>query len=209
MAAIPPGMRSFSYKAKTPGEQFISGTINAGDEAQAMQSLRELGLTEINLTLAATGAPLSTDDFFAFNQQLAQLAGAGLPVEYSLRLLAQEMRRGRLQSVIEQVAGDMERGKTMAQAIDARRGQFPPLYARIIDAGVRCGNLQAVLLNLGRHLSMVKRIQNLLWQTFTYPVLVLFMFMIAAGYVVVAVVPRLHGDIFTPRVYFGVPPPEM
>src|SRR5687768_8064274 len=50
------------------------------------------------------GGALRGEDFAAFNQQLAQLTKAGLPVEHGLRLIAGDMRRGRLSRTIEQVA---------------------------------------------------------------------------------------------------------
>ena len=71
-----------------------------------------------------------------FNQQLAQLAGAGLPVEQGLRLVAQEMRRGSMRRTIDLVAAELESGKTLPEAVAAHRDKFPPLYSELIDAGI-------------------------------------------------------------------------
>ena len=100
---------------------------------------------------------LGGDDFVAFNQQLAQLAKAGLPLERGLRLIAADLGRGRLARAITEVADELERGTPLAEAFDRHRGRFPSLYGRLVDAGVRSGNLSEVLLNLGRHLDMGQR----------------------------------------------------
>ena len=116
--------------------------------------------------------PLRRDDFAAFNQQFAQLTRAGLPVEHGLRLIAGDMRRGRLARTIEQVAQELERGTPLGEAFDKHRGQFPTLYGRLIDAGVRGGDLPGVLLGLGRHLELVQRLRAALWRAISYPLMV-------------------------------------
>ena len=98
--------------------------------------------------------------FAAFNQQLAQLTGAGLPVEQGLRMIAAEMRKSSMRRTLDLVAAELESGKTLPEAVAAYRDKFPPLYAQLIDAGIRAGNLSGILLNLGRHLTLVRRLQS-------------------------------------------------
>jgi type II secretory pathway component PulF len=213
-------LKSFSYRALTPGKQPISGVLGASDEAEAMIVLRGMGLGDIRVgpvaeekmvggahpTLGGAGS-LRGEAFFAFNQQLAQLAGAGLPVEEGLQLVAREMRGGPARRTIEQVTAELSAGKTLSQAIESHRKQFPPLYGRLIDAGIRSGNLQGVLLNMGRHLTLVRRVQSMLWQTLTYPALVLVMFLGVFGFVLMKLIPQLHGILIGPefrwRAYGG------
>src|SRR5580704_1194319 len=91
MEPKPPASRAFSYEARTPSDKPISGSINAPDESAAMAALAELGLRDVRIAAARSGeGQLKGEDFFAFNLQLANLAGAGLPVEIGLSLLARE-----------------------------------------------------------------------------------------------------------------------
>jgi type II secretory pathway component PulF len=92
-----PGSGPFAYRAQTRDGQEISGTIDAADEADAQRRLQSLFLQNIQIRAASTSSrpgALRGEDFLVFNQQLAQLTGAGLPVEQGLRLVAREMRRG-------------------------------------------------------------------------------------------------------------------
>ena len=123
-------------------------------------------------TAAPTGKALRGDDFAAFNQQFAQLTRAGMPVEHGLRLIAGDMRRGRLSRTIEQVAEELERGTPLGEAFNKHRGQFPTLYGRLVDAGGRGGDLPGVLLGLGRHLELVQRLRATLWRALSYPLMV-------------------------------------
>ncbi|HEX4055651.1 MAG TPA: type II secretion system F family protein [Tepidisphaeraceae bacterium] len=190
--SVPHGA-TFSYRAVTPDGQRISGTIDAPDEPQALSRLQSLGLTQIEFQstgYAPRAKALRGEDFLAFNQQLAQLAGAGLPVEQGLRLIAAEMRRGSMRRTLDLVTAELESGKTLPQAVAAYRDKFPPLYAQLIDAGIRAGNLSGILLNLGRHLTLVRRLQAALWQTLTYPAIVVVAFFGVFYFLLVDLVPK-------------------
>jgi type II secretory pathway component PulF len=196
-------LSSFIYRARTADGQAISGAIDAADQSDADRLLANLQLQVLELSPAARPSHLRLprgqlrgEDFLAFNQQLAQLTGAGLPVERGLRLVAQEMRRGKLRRAVDAVATDLETGKTLPQAIEAHRNRFPPLYSRLIDAGIRAGNLSAVLLNLGRHLTLVRRLQTAIWRALAYPAIVLLAFLFIFLFVMARVVPLCRIEVF-------------
>jgi type IV pilus assembly protein PilC len=183
----------FAYRAQTHDGQDISGTIDAADADDARRRLQSLQLQDIQLGSSSPHArprALRGEDFLVFNQQLAQLTGAGLPVEQGLRLVAREMRRGSMRQTIDQVAAELESGKTLPEAVAAHRGQFPPLYSELIDAGIRSGNLSGILLNLGSHLTLIRRLQSMLWQTLSYPVIVLVTFFGVLYFILVELVPK-------------------
>ena len=90
---------TFAYRAQTVEGQPVTGTIDADDADQARQRLELLRLRVFELAPAgaskASGA-LRGEDFVTFNEQLAHLTAAGLPMEQGLRLIAQDLRRGRV-----------------------------------------------------------------------------------------------------------------
>ena len=172
--AVPESL--FSYQAQTEDGRRVSGTIESSDAESALDRLRGMRLRVVEVAAtapAAAGRPIRPDDVQAFNQQLAQLTAAGLPVEQGLRLIATDMRRGRFRRTIEALAAEMEGGTPLDQAFEKYRGQFPPLYGRLVRAGVKSGNLSAVLLGLGRHLDLVQRLRTTLWRATAYPLFVL------------------------------------
>lgn len=167
---------SFAYQAQTEQGQSLSGTIDASDAAQAARMLESLRLRVIQVEPVARpprSKPMRGEDFLAFNQQLTHLTRAGLPVEQGLRLIAQDLRSGRLAATVRQVADDLDRGIPLGEAFDSRRGQFPPLYGRLVTAGVQTSNLPGMLLNLGRHMELIYRLRAMLWRTVSYPLMAL------------------------------------
>jgi type II secretory pathway component PulF len=63
-----------------------------------------------------------------------------------------------------------------AAGCERRCGHFPPIYARLIEAGIRSGNLVGVLHSFGRHLATVARLRQELWRACAYPLVVLLAF---------------------------------
>ncbi|MFI5377856.1 MAG: type II secretion system F family protein [Tepidisphaerales bacterium] len=169
--------QSFSYRAQTRMGEALSGNLDADSAVDAQRKLDLLQLHVLELKPAdkprAGGGTLSADDLVAFNQQLIHLTSAGLPLERGLRLVAQEMRRGRLASAIRELAADLEAGTPIEKALEKRRGVFPASYARLLEAGVKSGSLAGVLLNLSRHLELMRRLRAALWRTLAYPLVVL------------------------------------
>ena len=188
----PPNI-SFDYRAQTLDGRAITGSIDAAGLEEAQRLLASMRLRVLEIEPAkrdARARALRGDDFIAFNQQLAHLTSAGLPVEHGLKLIAQDMRSGRLAATIKALSAEMEKGTPLEQAFEVHRERFPPLYSRLVAAGVSAGNLPGVLLNLGRHLELVHRLRAALWRAAAYPLIVL---------VGVAIVVLLLGFVVIPQ----------
>ena len=181
-----------------PGGPTLRGSVEATHPASAEAAIVALGLRPVRVTpavdepvVAASAAPAGAD-FYAFNQQLAHLTRAGLPVEPGIRLLAEDAGRGRLARGITAVSADLEAGVPLAEALGRHRDAFPPLYANLVDAGVRTGRLPEVLLNLGLHLRQSRRFASAIWQAGAYPLVVLLVLMIVTAFVGLSILPEFR-----------------
>jgi type II secretory pathway component PulF len=170
-----PQRQTFVYAAQTFDGQAMNGTVDAVDLDDASRRLAAMRLRIVRLEPTPqplTAKPLRGEDFAAFNQQLAHLAAAGMPIEHGLRLIAEDLQNGAMAQSIRDVAAELENGASLGEAFQRHQRQFPPLYGAIVEAGVRSGNLPAVLLNVGRHLDMVSRLRGTLWRASVYPLMV-------------------------------------
>ena len=206
-------LRSFRYEAQSIDGKRITGIIDADTPEWVTQQLGLLRLRLIRLDPIGPaeaaqppapaspgsadqelpprrGRPLRGDDFIAFNQQLAHLAKAGLPIESGLRLIARDMRSGRLAQTVRSIADELDKGIPIEQAFDKYRDRFPSLYGRLLGAGVRSGDMAGVLLGFGAHLEMLQRLRSALWRALSYPLAVL---------AALAVVLLLLGQYVIPR----------
>src|SRR4051812_46690888 len=121
MATAPLSFESFAYRAEAPGGENVSGTIDAATSDAADTLLRSLGLKVLEVSPAKRPVKLRAlrgDEFIAFNQQLARLTQAGLPVEQGLRLIARDVRSGRLARTINVLAQELEAGAPLPEAFE-------------------------------------------------------------------------------------------
>jgi type II secretory pathway component PulF len=169
--------RAFAYEAQTSLGHVFKGTLEAATPDEVHARLSELQLKVMQVSLAAQEAPkrraMAADEFVLFNQQLAHLTEAGLPVERGLRLIALDLQSGKLAGAAEEVAAELERGVPLQEAFGRHASRFPPLYGRLVEAGVSAGNLPAMLFNLGKHLELVGRLRRSLVRTLAYPLVVM------------------------------------
>ena len=205
-------MPIFEYEALGDGGRLMTGTLEAGDTGEARGLLDEMGLKVSSLKQAPRGrrgGSISRSEFLLFNQQLAAIAEAGIPLERSLRELAGDVTGKRMRKLILAVAADLESGLTIEQAVDKRKANFPPLYGRILAAGIKTGRLSEMLTSLNRHLETGRQTRRILFEAACYPVLVLALCMAVATFMFAVIVPQfqvlIEGlDMKTPRVTAAV-----
>lgn len=170
----------------------MTGTIEAADVEQAQSSLKELGLqvTELEQAKQAiTPKPVGRNEFLLFNEQLASLTKAGIPLERGMRELAEDAGSSRMKSLITGIADDLEKGVSIEQAIEKRRKYFPPLYGMILKAGIENGRLSEMLTNLNRHLQIEHRTRRIVLEAMTYPAVIMVLAAVLITFVFVMVVP--------------------
>jgi general secretion pathway protein F len=168
--------RTFGYRATLESGQELVGTLNATDESAARQALENLKLTVLQIWPAGAAqhaAPLGPDDFRSFNQQLAMLVKAGLPLEAGLDLLATESGSRKQNKSLAAINADLKGGMSLADAVARHGRSFPPDYAMLLEAGVKSNNLSQVLTSLGEHLDMRQKLRESLFQAIGYPAFVL------------------------------------
>jgi type IV pilus assembly protein PilC len=192
-------MPTFSYSGQLRSTNAISGTLDATTAEAAMAELQAAGIRVTSIAPAAAMVPvrpLSRDDFLYFNQQLASLAETGVALDKGLRILAKDLRRGRLRRAVEDIADDLERGIPLADAVDRRANLFPPLYAEILKSGVENNRLGTTLCNLNTHLLVMQDSRRMFWESVTYPLIVLILGFAVLSVFMVYVVPQQEELVF-------------
>jgi type IV pilus assembly protein PilC len=189
----------FAYEAQTLGGERFQGTLEAVSTEDAQARLSALQLRVLAVGPAEPVKPrkgeLGADEFLIFNQQLAHLTEAGLPIEKGLRLIALDLKSGRLSRAAQEVASELEKGVPLQEAFSRHATQFPPLYGKLVDAGAATGNLPGMLFNLGRHLELVSRLRRCLWRSLAYPAFVLAVTSLVFLFISLFVLPQF-GPIF-------------
>jgi type IV pilus assembly protein PilC len=169
-------MATFQYNALTPAGRLMKGTIEAGSHNEATELLRQMKL-DISFIEEAKPEKLKTaigrNEFLLFNQQLASIVKAGIPLEKGLRELSQDVSSGSMRKLINDIADELEAGTNIEEAFEKRQKHFPPLYGRILKAGVETGRLSEMLISLNRHLEMANQTRRIIFEAISYPIVIL------------------------------------
>lgn len=187
-------MPVFEYSGQLAGGQAISGTLEADTLARAREQLDRMGIEAASVAAAdrmRVMRPLSHEDIVFFNQQLASLASSGIALDQGLRIVAKDLKHGRLRRVLNELASDLERGVPLEHAVEQRSAAFPPLYAEILKAGVRNNQLGATLCNINSHLTLAGAGRRLFWESALYPLIVLFLGIGLVSFFMTVLVPQL------------------
>ncbi len=133
---------------------------------------------------------LSPLDFLVFNQQLATLLRAGIPVLQSLELLQRSQTSPYFREVLARVLDDVKSGVALSDSFATQSGLFPRLYSATLLAGERSGDLVSVLERYITYQQMMDVVRRRVMTALTYPAVLL---ALAFGLVIILmtyVIPR-------------------
>lgn len=185
-------MAMYRYKALTEHGRQMEGTLEASgpDQARELLAAMKLSVSELDAARPQRPAtPVGREEFALFNQQLASLTKAGIPLEQGLRQLAKDAGSASMQRLMEEIAFDLDRGMGIEEAVERRAQAFPPLYGRILKAGIETGRLSEMLTSLNRHLEIARRTRQIIVESLCYPTVVFVLAITIITFIMLTVVP--------------------
>jgi type II secretory pathway component PulF len=186
-------MAVFEYKALTATDRLMKGIIEASSPQEAAGLLKEMKLNVNSLEKARPErlkTAIGRNEFLLFNQQLASIAKAGIPLERGLRQLSADIGSKKMRKLVTDIAGDLEGGMSIEKAFEKRQKYFPPLYGRILKAGVETGRLSQMLTDLNRHIEMSNQTRKIIFEAMTYPAVVFFIAAVVISFVYIIIIPQ-------------------
>jgi type II secretory pathway component PulF len=199
----------YDYSGQVSSGALFHGTLEAGDVEAARTALEHMGVrvgTIQDANRAALVAPLSLAEFTFFNEQLAAMTRAGLPLDEGLRQLAADTGSRKLKRLVLDVASDLAAGQSLPQALERQARRFPTDYASVVRAGLQTGDLAGVLYGLAAHLRMKCGFRRALLEVVTYPLVVMTLALFVASFLMRSVVPLLSELLTEAPRDFGVNP---
>jgi type IV pilus assembly protein PilC len=97
-------------------------------------------------------------EFLFFNQELAALIKAGLPIVISLDILIERRKNVVFKKALQDIRDRVKSGASLSEAFDAQGDLFPKIYSSSIASGERSGEIATVL---KRYISYMKLIIGL------------------------------------------------
>lgn len=175
----------FVCKLGTPAGEIVTRTVEGGDERELRSRLESEGYRIFAVQASALldgvrvrrrderAIRIKHDDFLLFNQQLAALLKAGLPVLQSIQMLRQRSPNPKLRMVLADVEARIKSGSALSEAFTAQGETFPRIYSASILAGERSGNLDDVLRRYVEYTKALAALRRKIRSALTYPIILL------------------------------------
>lgn len=203
-------MAEFICRLGTPAGEVVTRTIEAPGVTEARAHLEREGFRVFNVAppkssgvaslsrfgRGGTQLRVKANDFLLFNQQLAALIRAGIPILQAISMLRKRAASARLRAVLGDVEDQIRGGLALSEAFAAQGAIFPRIYTASILAGERSGALDEVLSRyvtyMRRNVGLRRKIRGAL----AYPAFLLFASFCMVLFLTIYVVPKMN-DLFS------------
>ena len=210
-------MPVYRYKAVSPAGEVATGELEAANEGEIVDRLRDQGLLPMQVAqasgaAAAAGAgggaapaaagegrrrwfmskTVTGNHLGAMTRELATLLRAGLPLDRALELLIGLAPTPAVSTLLQQIRDDVRGGKALSQALDARRDVFSRFYVNIIRAGEAGGALGVVLTRLADTMERNKELRENVKSALIYPTILVCVAVLSVMVLLVWVVPQFE-----------------
>lgn len=194
-------MLQFKYTAVDRQGNKRSGIVEAADEKQGKQILREKGVIVTSITPTNKGisfdrisqatSRVSQTEIANFTRQLSTMITAGLSLTESLNILRQQSTSKKFGSILESIVRDIEGGGSFADALTKHKNIFSHVYISLVRAGESSGLLDTILARLAENLEKQREFRAKTKGALIYPIVVLAALAVVIFIMMVFVIPRL------------------
>ncbi|MEO6194466.1 MAG: type II secretion system F family protein [Thermoanaerobaculia bacterium] len=197
----------FICRIGTPDGRVLEEIFSASDETALRSDLGKRGyhLFEVKRQGLAPkmGVPtllrggrrgrIPVQEFLVFNQELAALLRAGLPLLQAIDLMLERMKPGTFRSVLTEVRDKVKSGTDLSEAFAEFGDLFPRLYPSSLKAGEKSGDLELVIRRFIRYMKLVLDARRRVFSALTYPVVLVVLSLVMIAVMTIYVVPRFMG----------------
>src|SRR5438105_844418 len=189
----------FRCRLASPSGQIIEGVYSADTEGRLRHELEEKGLYVLSLQPKGAVAGVSlglpqrrripSREFLVFNQELATLLKAGMPLVQSLDLLKRRVESPTFRRVLDDIHEKVRSGTALSDAFGTHGDLFPRVYTASILAGERSGNLEAVLRRYVEYTKIIQTVKSKTISALVYPAILITLALALVSFIVLQVVP--------------------
>jgi type IV pilus assembly protein PilC len=188
---------TYNYRAIDQAGRHAQGQVDALNEADLEIRLERMGLDLITFKSTEktkktfTNNKVSNRDLVMFCFQLQQLTSAGVPMLEGLNDLRESSASPYFQKVLGAIAGEVEGGKMLSEAMAEHPDVFDEVFVSLVAAGEQTGQLPTVFDNLSSTLKWQDELMAQTKRLLMYPLIVLVVVSIAVVVLMVFLVPEM------------------
>ncbi|HEX7272848.1 MAG TPA: type II secretion system F family protein [Casimicrobiaceae bacterium] len=201
-------MPIYRYKAVNSAGDVDAGELEAANESEIVDRLRDRGLMPMQVVAAAdrgiagsraperrgwfTPRRVTRTHVLSFTQELATLLKAGLPLDRALEILIGLAVVPPVAKLLQAVRDAVRGGRSLSQALDMHRDVFSRFYVNIVRAGEAGGALGTVLTRLADTMERNKELRESVKSALIYPTILVCVAVASVMILLIYVVPQFQ-----------------
>jgi type IV pilus assembly protein PilC len=211
-------MPKFHYIALDQNGQEVAGELDASNESEAINLLRQSQLYPTQVAQEGKGdagaikkrakapvkggkaqtykagasAKVKGKVLMIFTRQLATLIDSGLPLLRGLTVLARQEPNLVMKGTITTLADSVQTGSTFSESLTQYPKVFNKLYVNMVKAGELGGVLEIVLNRLAEYQEKAQKLKNKVVAAMVYPIIVMVIAMAIMVFLMLVIVPRFE-----------------
>lgn len=142
-------------------------------------------------------------ELLVFNQELASLLKAGLPMLQAIELMHERQKDPVFREVLGEISRQVRNGKDLSAAVESFGDLFPPLYGPTLKAGEQSGELESVIRRFVRYQKLIQEARRKLISALVYPAVLIGLSIALIAVMTIYVVPKFN-DFFA-QLATGLP----
>jgi type IV pilus assembly protein PilC len=189
----------FRCRLATASGQITEGIYVADSETALRRELEDKGLYVLDVKSAggglgvlrrSRGGKIKLHEFLVFNQELATLLKAGMPLVQSLEILRRNIPNPVFKGVLDDVYEKVRSGTALSDAFEAHPRHVTPIYTASLMAGERSGSLEQVLRRYVSYVQVISAVRRRVISALVYPAVLTLLSVGVVAIIVVRVVPE-------------------
>ncbi len=190
----------FRCRLGTPDGEVIESVYAADSEAHLRHELEHKGMCILALRPRRGIGSLALQmprrrripnrEFLVFNQELATLLKAGMPLVQSLDILRSRLANPLFKSVLDDVYEKVRAGTSLSDAFAEHGDLFTGVYTASLMAGEKSGSLETVLRRYVAYMKVIGMVRKRTLSALVYPTVLVGLALVVVGIIVLKVVPE-------------------
>lgn len=193
----------FSYKARASNGTVSTGELQARDRVEAINTIREMGVTPILVTQNMGGllsrlgnisfgsGKVKLSEKILFTKNLSGMLKAGLSLSRGLQVLSRQSNNKFLKKIIETLSETIDKGGTFSDGLAKYPKVFSALFVSMVRAGEESGGMPSALTEIGINLEKSYALNKKVKSAMMYPSIILCAIFLIGILMFVYVVPVL------------------
>ena len=178
-------MALWKYKARSPGEKkTITKSVEAPTYADVYDSITKNGWIPEKITQldkeekSKMAVTLTLRETTIFCRQFSTMIGTGISIAKAFDILQsqeKENRNNKLYQVYHNVYEEIQRGRSLYEALRMQDSAFPPMLINMVHAGEMSGNLDTIMARTAIYFDKQNRLMSKMRSSLAYPKILIVM----------------------------------